>query len=124
MGKRANDVPPAKRGAALVFQSYALFPHMTIQENLAFGLKIRGAGKAERDAKVMGVAKDLELDGLLHRRPGALSGGQRQRVAIGRAMLRDPQVFCSTSPCPTSTQHCGCRPACRSPSCTRTPAAA
>ena len=97
-GKRANDIPPAKRGAALVFQSYALFPHMTIQENLAFGLKIRGAAKAERDAKVMGVATDLELDGLLHRRPGELSGGQRQRVAIGRAMLRDPQVFLFDEP--------------------------
>ena len=97
-GKRANDIPPAKRGAALVFQTYALFPHMTIAENLGFGLKIRGAAKAERDAKVLGVAKDLELDGLLHRRPRALSGGQRQRVAIGRAMLRDPQVFLFDEP--------------------------
>jgi len=97
-GNRANDIPPAKRGAALVFQSYALFPHMTIQENLAFGLKIRGAAKAERDGKVLTVARDLELDGLLHRRPGELSGGQRQRVAIGRAMLRDPQVFLFDEP--------------------------
>jgi multiple sugar transport system ATP-binding protein len=97
-GQRANDIPAAKRGAALVFQSYALFPHMTVQENLAFGLKIRGAAKAERDAKVMGVAKDLELDGLLHRHPRELSGGQRQRVAIGRAMLRDPQVFLFDEP--------------------------
>ena len=97
-GKRANDIPPAKRGAALVFQSYALFPHMTVHENLAFGLKVRGAAKAARDAKVMGVAKDLELDGLLHRHPRELSGGQRQRVAIGRAMLRDPQVFLFDEP--------------------------
>jgi len=97
-GQRANDIPPAKRGAAMVFQSYALFPHMTIAENLGFGLKIRGAGKAERDAKVRGVAKDLELDGLLDRRPRELSGGQRQRVAIGRAMLRDPQVFLFDEP--------------------------
>jgi multiple sugar transport system ATP-binding protein len=97
-GQRANEIPPAKRGAALVFQSYALFPHMTIQENLAFGLKIRGAGRAERDVKVLAVAKDLELDGLLHRRPRELSGGQRQRVAIGRAMLRDPQVFLFDEP--------------------------
>jgi multiple sugar transport system ATP-binding protein len=97
-GKRANDIPPARRGAALVFQSYALFPHMTIRENLAFGLKIRGAPKAERDAKVMGIAQDLELDGLLDRRPAALSGGQRQRVAIGRAMLRDPAVFLFDEP--------------------------
>jgi multiple sugar transport system ATP-binding protein len=97
-GKRANDIPAAKRGAALVFQSYALFPHMTVHQNLAFGLKIRGAAKAERDAKVMAVAKDLELDGLLHRLPRELSGGQRQRVAIGRAMLRDPQVFLFDEP--------------------------
>jgi multiple sugar transport system ATP-binding protein len=97
-GQRANDIPPAKRGAALVFQTYALFPHMTVQENLAFGLKVRGAVKAERAAKVMAVAKDLELDALLHRHPRELSGGQRQRVAIGRAMLRDPQVFLFDEP--------------------------
>jgi multiple sugar transport system ATP-binding protein len=97
-GQRANDIPPAKRGAALVFQTYALFPHMTVAENLGFGLKIRGAAKAERDAKVMAVAKDLELDALLNRHPRALSGGQRQRVAIGRAMLRDPQVFLFDEP--------------------------
>jgi multiple sugar transport system ATP-binding protein len=97
-GRRANDIPPAKRGAAMVFQSYALFPHMTIHENLAFGLKIRGAGKAERDAKVTAVAQGLEVDTLLHRRPRELSGGQRQRVAIGRAMLRDPQVFLFDEP--------------------------
>jgi multiple sugar transport system ATP-binding protein len=97
-GERANDIPPAKRGAAMVFQSYALFPHMTIHENLVFGLKIRGVAKAERDAKVRAVAKGLELDGLLARRPRELSGGQRQRVAIGRAMLRDPQVFLFDEP--------------------------
>jgi len=97
-GRRANDIPPVKRGAALVFQTYALFPHMTVQENLGFGLKIRGTARAERDAKVLAVAKDLELDGLLHRRPRELSGGQRQRVAIGRAMLRDPQVFLFDEP--------------------------
>jgi multiple sugar transport system ATP-binding protein len=81
-----------------VFQSYALFPHMTIHQNLAFGLKIRGAAKADRDAKVQAIAKGLALDGLLHRRPRELSGGQRQRVAIGRAMLRDPQVFLFDEP--------------------------
>ena len=97
-GRRANDIPAAKRGAALVFQTYALFPHMTVAENLGFGLKVRGAGKTERDAKVLAVAKDLELDALLHRRPRELSGGQRQRVAIGRAMLRDPQVFLFDEP--------------------------
>ena len=97
-GQRANDIPPAKRGAAMVFQSYALFPHMTIQENLAFGLKIRGASRTERDAKVAAIAKDLELNTMLHRRPRELSGGQRQRVAIGRAMLRDPQVFLFDEP--------------------------
>jgi multiple sugar transport system ATP-binding protein len=97
-GQRANDIPPAKRGAALVFQTYALFPHMTVRENLGFGLKVRGAAKAEREAKVLGVAKDLELDALLDRHPRALSGGQRQRVAIGRAMLRDPEVFLFDEP--------------------------
>ncbi|GAB2174588.1 ABC transporter ATP-binding protein [Dongia sp. agr-C8] len=97
-GRRANDIPPARRGAALVFQTYALFPHMTVAENLGFGLKVRGAAKAERDAKVLAVAKDLELDALLDRHPRALSGGQRQRVAIGRAMLRDPQVFLFDEP--------------------------
>ncbi len=97
-GKRANDVPPAKRGAALVFQSYALFPHMTIQENLAFGLKIRGAGKAEtrrqgyRRRQGPGAGRPAASPS------GALSGGQRQRVAIGRAMLRDPQVFLFDEP--------------------------
>jgi multiple sugar transport system ATP-binding protein len=97
-GRSANDIPPAKRGAALVFQTYALFPHMTVSENLGFGLKVRGAAKADRDAKVLAVAKDLELDALLHRHPRELSGGQRQRVAIGRAMLRDPQVFLFDEP--------------------------
>ncbi|WP_395018779.1 ABC transporter ATP-binding protein [Dongia sp.] len=97
-GRRANDVPPAKRGAALVFQTYALFPHMTVRENLGFGLKVRGAANAERDAKVVAVARDLELDALLDRHPRELSGGQRQRVAIGRAMLRDPQVFLFDEP--------------------------
>jgi multiple sugar transport system ATP-binding protein len=97
-GSRANDVPPAKRGAAMVFQSYALFPHMTVHENLAFGLKIRGTARADRDAKVRTIARGLELDTLLNRRPRELSGGQRQRVAIGRAMLRDPQVFLFDEP--------------------------
>jgi multiple sugar transport system ATP-binding protein len=97
-GRRANDVPPAKRGVALVFQTYALFPHMTVAENLGFGLKVRGAARAERDAKVLAVARDLELDALLDRHPRELSGGQRQRVAIGRAMLRDPEVFLFDEP--------------------------
>jgi multiple sugar transport system ATP-binding protein len=82
----------------MVFQSYALFPHMTVRENLGFGLKIRGAAKSARDAKVAAVAQGLELGALLDRRPRELSGGQRQRVAIGRAMLRDPQVFLFDEP--------------------------
>ncbi len=97
-GKRMNDVPAAQRGVAMVFQSYALFPHMTVYENIAFGLKIARTPKAEIDAKVRNAARILQLDALLDRHPKALSGGQRQRVAIGRAIVREPGVFLFDEP--------------------------
>jgi len=97
-GKVVNDLPPKDRSVAMVFQSYALFPHMTVRDNVAFGLKIAGAPKAEIDAKVAEAARMLKLEALLHRKPAQLSGGQRQRVAIGRAIVRRPEVFLFDEP--------------------------
>jgi multiple sugar transport system ATP-binding protein len=97
-GKIVNDVPSAQRGVAMVFQSYALFPHMTVFENMAFGLKIAKTPKDEIDRKVREAARILQLEALLERRPKALSGGQRQRVAIGRAIVREPGVFLFDEP--------------------------
>lgn len=97
-GKLVNDVPSAQRGVAMVFQSYALFPHMTVYENMAFGLKIAKTPKDEIDRKVREAARILQLEALLERRPKALSGGQRQRVAIGRAIVREPGVFLFDEP--------------------------
>ncbi|MFX1761201.1 sn-glycerol-3-phosphate ABC transporter ATP-binding protein UgpC [Paraburkholderia sp. A3BS-1L] len=97
-GARMNDVPPAKRGIAMVFQSYALYPHMTLYDNMAFGLKLAGTKKAEIDAAVRNAAKILHIDHLLDRKPKQLSGGQRQRVAIGRAITRKPKVFLFDEP--------------------------
>jgi alpha-glucoside transport system ATP-binding protein len=93
-----NDVPPADRGIAMVFQSYALYPHMTVYENMAFGLKMGGASKQEIDERVRKAADMLQVTALLDRLPKQLSGGQRQRVAIGRAITRDPQVFLFDEP--------------------------
>ena len=90
-----NDVPPKDRDIAMVFQSYALYPHMTVYDNMAFGLKLRKTPKAEIDKRVKEAAAILGLDDLLDRRPKALSGGQRQRVAVGRAIVREPAVFLS-----------------------------
>ena len=97
-GKRMNDVPPAKRGVAMVFQSYALYPHMTVAENMAFGLRVFGADKPEIERKVKKAADILQLTPLLDRLPKQLSGGQRQRVAIGRAIVKEPDVFLFDEP--------------------------
>ncbi len=96
--QRVNDLPPAQRGVAMVFQSYALYPHMTVAENMAFGLRVLGADKAAIDRKVKEAAEILQLTPLLDRLPKALSGGQRQRVAIGRAIVKNPKVFLFDEP--------------------------
>ena len=97
-GRRVNDVSAAQRGLAMVFQSYALYPHMTVYQNMAFGLENIRTPRAAIDAKVQGAAKLLRLDALLERRPTELSGGQRQRVAIGRAIVREPTIFLFDEP--------------------------
>ncbi len=97
-GQVVNEVPPSKRGIAMVFQSYALYPHMTVYENMAFGMRIAKAGKDEIDQRVRRAADILQLTKYLDRLPKALSGGQRQRVAIGRAIVRDPKVFLFDEP--------------------------
>ena len=93
-----NDVGAAKRGLAMVFQSYALYPHMSVRKNLSFGLETIGAPKAEIAKRVAQAAEILQIDQLLERRPGQLSGGQRQRVAIGRAIVREPRIFLFDEP--------------------------
>ena len=96
--RRVNDVPPKDRDIAMVFQNYALYPHMTVYKNMAFALKLRKEDKAAIDQKVHEAAKILDIEHLLNRKPKALSGGQRQRVALGRAMVRDPAVFLLDEP--------------------------
>ncbi|SDP90868.1 sn-glycerol-3-phosphate ABC transporter ATP-binding protein UgpC [Phyllobacterium sp. OV277] len=93
-----NDVPPADRGLAMVFQSYALYPHMSVRQNLSFGLENLNTPKAAIAQKIAEVAKMLQIEPLLNRRPGQLSGGQRQRVAIGRAVVREPKIFLFDEP--------------------------
>ncbi|MDQ6847501.1 MAG: sn-glycerol-3-phosphate ABC transporter ATP-binding protein UgpC [Candidatus Dormibacteraeota bacterium] len=93
-----NDLPPKSRDIAMVFQSYALYPHMTVFENMAFSIRMRKRPKAEIDTKVREAAQILGLENLLDRKPGALSGGQRQRVALGRAIVRDPAAFLMDEP--------------------------
>jgi multiple sugar transport system ATP-binding protein len=93
-----TNVPPKDRDIAMVFQNYALYPHMSVAENMAFSLKMAKVGKEEREARVQEAAKLLDLEELLERKPKALSGGQRQRVAMGRAIVRQPQVFCMDEP--------------------------
>ncbi len=97
-GKLVNQVPPAERGIAMVFQSYALYPHMTVYKNMAFGLKFAKTDKEEADRRVRKAAEILQLTPYLDRKPRDLSGGQRQRVAIGRAIVREPKVFLFDEP--------------------------
>ncbi|MEO6012117.1 MAG: ABC transporter ATP-binding protein [Devosia sp.] len=97
-GRVVNDVAPSKRGIAMVFQSYALYPHMTVYDNMAYALKLANTPRDELDKKVRGAADKLQLTKYLERLPKALSGGQRQRVAIGRAIVRDPKVFLFDEP--------------------------
>jgi ABC-type sugar transport system ATPase subunit len=97
-GEVVNDVPPSRRGIAMVFQSYALYPHMTVYNNMAFGMRLARASKEEIDKRVRSAADILQLSHLLDRLPKQLSGGQRQRVAIGRAIVRNPKVFLFDEP--------------------------
>jgi multiple sugar transport system ATP-binding protein len=97
-GRVVNDVAPGKRDVAMVFQSYALYPHMTVGENIAYPLKKHGMARAERDAQVARIAEMLKLEALLSRKPRQLSGGQQQRVALGRALVRSPKVFLLDEP--------------------------
>ncbi|MFN3930951.1 MAG: ABC transporter ATP-binding protein [Brevundimonas sp.] len=97
-GRPVSDLSPSARGIAMVFQSYALYPHMNVYENMAFGLKLAKLDKSEIDRRVRGAAETLNITDYLERKPKALSGGQRQRVAIGRAIVREPQVFLFDEP--------------------------
>jgi multiple sugar transport system ATP-binding protein len=97
-GRECSTIPPAKRGLAMVFQSYALYPHMTVRKNIAFPLRMAGMDKAEQDRRIEQAAAVLNLTDYLDRRPGQLSGGQRQRVAIGRAIVREPDAFLFDEP--------------------------
>ena len=100
-GRVVNAVPARDRDIAMVFQSYALYPHMNVYDNLAFGLRRRGVEQAELEQRVQAAAVKLSLVPFLQRKPQALSGGQRQRVALGRAIVRNPKVFHLTNRCPT-----------------------
>ena len=97
-GRVVNDLEPKDRDIAMVFQNYALYPHMSVYDNMAYGLRIRGLSKSDIDARVQSAAEVLELKNFLGRRPRELSGGQRQRVAMGRAIVREPQVFLFDEP--------------------------
>ncbi|PXA99028.1 ABC transporter ATP-binding protein [Nostoc sp. 3335mG] len=97
-GKVVNDLPPVQRGIAMVFQSYALYPHMSVYENIAFPLRVEKLPQAEVDKRVGAAARVLQLESRLQHRPGQLSGGQRQRVAIGRAIVRQPEIFLFDEP--------------------------
>jgi len=97
-GNVVNRLEPRERGCAMVFQNYALYPHMTVGDNIGYALKVAGVDRRERSERIMRVAKTLGLESLLDRKPAALSGGQRQRVAMGRAMIREPSVFLFDEP--------------------------
>lgn len=107
--RRVTDLEPKDRGIAMVFQNYALYPHMSVYDNMAYGLKIRGFGKDHIRQRVEEAARILELEPLLKRKPRELSGGQRQRVAMGRAIVREPAVFLFDEPLSNPTPSCGCR---------------
>ncbi|CAM2146272.1 Alpha-glucoside transport ATP-binding protein AglK [Pararobbsia alpina] len=96
--RQVNELPPGQRGVAMVFQHYALYPHMTVYDNMAFGLRNSGVGATDIDRRIQEAARMLELDVLLQRRPSQLSGGQRQRVAIGRAVVKEPEAFLFDEP--------------------------
>ena len=113
-----NDLAPKDRDIAMVFQNYALYPHMSVYDNMAFGLKMRKFDRREIGKRVKDAADILGIGDYSKRKPRQLSGGQRQRVALGRAIVRDPHVSCSTSRCPISTPSCACRCASSSRSCT------
>lgn len=119
-GRTINDVPPAERNIAMVFQSYALYPHMTVYDNMAFGLTRQRLDKAEIERRVLEASRILQLDALLARKPGALSGGQRQRVAIGRAIVKKPKVFLFDEPLSNLDACCARRHGWRSRACTAT----
>jgi multiple sugar transport system ATP-binding protein len=112
-----NDVAPKDRDIAMVFQSYALYPHMSVYDNMAFGLKLRKTPKDEIKRRVGEAAQILGIEHLLDRKPRQLSGGQRQRVAVGRAIVREPKVFRSMNRFRIWMQSCGFRPAPKLPSC-------
>src|ERR1700674_1684873 len=97
-GEVVNDVPPKDRNIAMVFQNYALYPHMSVYENMSFGLRLKKVAKAEIARRVENAARILDISELLERKPKQLSGGQRQRVAMGRAIVRDPKVFLFDEP--------------------------
>ncbi|MGC9220469.1 MAG: ABC transporter ATP-binding protein, partial [Solirubrobacteraceae bacterium] len=97
-GVRINETPPRERDIAMVFQNYALYPHMTVADNIGYGLKVRGMPKAQRRARVAKTAEMLGLSNELDRKPSQLSGGQRQRVAMGRAIVREPRAFLMDEP--------------------------
>ncbi|MCB1005139.1 MAG: ATP-binding cassette domain-containing protein, partial [Acidimicrobiales bacterium] len=97
-GERVNDMDPRDRDLAIVFQNYALYPHMNVARNLGFGLRLRGTPKPEIDRRIAETARMLEIEPLLSRKPGQLSGGQRQRVALGRALIREPRGFLLDEP--------------------------
>jgi multiple sugar transport system ATP-binding protein len=108
-GQLVNQVPASRRDVAMVFQNYALYPHMTVRENMAFALKIRKLPRETIDSKVNEAAEILEIQHMLDRRPRQLSGGQRQRVALGRAIVRNPKVFLLDEPLRTWMRLCACR---------------
>lgn len=108
-GQRINDTPPDERGLAMVFQTYALYPHMNVRDNMGFALKLAGVAKAERESKVEEVAKTLQLDQLLDRKPKQLSGGSASALPSDARWCANRRYSCSTSRCPISMQRCACR---------------